>query len=160
MLSLSTTFYTKIPLWAIFYPFTVAHFILQSIVYTLLYTITGLCIRSSDQLQYAQLPVTIILFLSYGVGYYALIQPASILSIVAMYVPFTLPFVVSSEALSKNCNLTEIIVCCFIVTFFSMICNYFIIHVFIPHNRMGEGIFLKTQRPKLPMATPHRAGCH
>ena len=33
MLSLSTPFYTKIPLWAIFYPFTVAHFILQSIVY-------------------------------------------------------------------------------------------------------------------------------
>lgn len=103
-------------------------------LYTLIYTMVGMTITEAEQLQYAQLPATIVLFIAYGVGFYSCFSPDSIVSQIAFFIPVFTPFVAPSVILGQSVTGTLLGLSAVINIVFIITCNLVIMIYFVPYK--------------------------
>jgi len=103
-------------------------------IYMLLYAIVGVCITNQQQMQFAQLPVTIILIAGFVMAYVCLNNPELVISKIMNYVPFVAPFIVGSEILNGTITSVQLIISGLIIILYIAICNYFVVKVLIPRK--------------------------
>ncbi len=76
-------------------------------LYTTLYAMIGLLVTNSAQLQFAQLPVTLILIISFTTVMASLTSPHTTLTHVLAYIPFTSPFIEAGRVITHDASTTE-----------------------------------------------------
>lgn len=101
-------------------------------IYMLLYAMIGVCITNQQQMQFAQLPVTLVLIVAFVTAYVCLNNTDFVISKVMNYVPFVAPFVVGSGILNGALSAIQIIASGAIMVLQIVLCNYFIVKVLIP----------------------------
>lgn len=101
------------------------------IVYTLLYAVVGMFVHDQQQLQFAQLPVTVVLIITFVSTYFAILHPNTFISKVGVFIPFISPFMFMDKVLN---GFTQIELWGFVITeiMFLILCNFVITRIFIP----------------------------
>lgn len=101
------------------------------IIYTLLYAVVGMFVQDQQQLQFAQLPVTLVLIITFVSTYFAILHPNTVISNVGVYIPLMSPFIFVDKVLN---GFTQIELWGFIGTeiLFLLLCNFVIMRIFIP----------------------------
>ncbi|HFE9852553.1 TPA: ABC transporter permease [Enterococcus faecalis] len=101
------------------------------VVYTLMYAVVGMLVQDQQQLQFAQLPVTLILIISFVSTYFSILHPNTIISSIGVYIPIMAPFLFVDKILN---GFTQMEFIGFIGTemIFLILCNFLIMRVFIP----------------------------
>ena len=106
--------------------------LLGIIIYTLLYAIVGIFVNDQQEMQFAQLPVTVILVVAFVIAYMTIPNPGSVLSKICIYIPFTAPFLMGNAILNNTVSMFTIVISGISIIGFIFLCNYLIIRIFIP----------------------------
>lgn len=101
-------------------------------IYMLLYAIVGVCITNQQQMQFAQLPVTIILIAAFVTSYVCLNNPDLAITKVMNYVPVVAPFIMGNGILNGTVSGGQLAAAAVLILLLIAGCNYFIIRVLIP----------------------------
>lgn len=83
---------------------------LGCLLYTLLYSISGIFVTSISQIQFAQLPVSIILMLSTFLGIYGVYDQSSIAYRISIYIPMISPFTIPIGILNNQISINNLII--------------------------------------------------
>lgn len=103
-------------------------------IYMLLYAMVGVCITNQQQMQFAQLPVTVVLIAAFASAYVCLNNPQLGISKVMGYVPFVAPFIAGSGILNGTLSAVQLTVSGLAIVLQIIICNCFIVKVLIPRK--------------------------
>ena len=106
--------------------------IVAIMIYMLLYGMVGVCITNQQQMQFAQLPVTVVLIAAFVTAYVCLNNSELLITKVMKYVPFVAPFIMGSEILSGTVSIFQIIVSGVLIVLEIAVSNYFIVKILIP----------------------------
>lgn len=106
---------------------------LGCLLYTLLYSISGILVTSIPQIQFAQLPVSILLMISTFLGIYG-IYDQNIIYKVSLYIPLVSPFTVPVAILNNQITVVGIASSSFIFIFIIIIISIVINKKILPGN--------------------------
>lgn len=106
--------------------------IVAIMIYMLLYGMVGVCITNQHQMQFAQLPVTVVLIAAFVTAYVCLNNTGSLITKVMKYVPFVAPFIMGSEILNGTVSIFQIVISGLIIMLEIILSNYFIVKILIP----------------------------
>lgn len=101
------------------------------IIYTLMYAVVGMLVQDQQQLQFAQLPVTVLLIIAFVSTYFAILHPNTIISNVGVYIPLMSPFIFVDKILNGFKQI-ELLGFLGTETIFLLLCNFVIMRIFIP----------------------------
>lgn len=85
----------------------VLYAVLGVILYTTCYAMVGLMVNEAGQLQFAQLPVTMVLIVSFCLVVATMSSPDGVLAHVLAYIPFTSPFLEAGRIINHTASVEE-----------------------------------------------------
>lgn len=103
-------------------------------IYMLLYAMVGVCITNQQQMQFAQLPVSIVLIAAFVASYVCLNNPELMITKVMNYVPLVAPFIIGNGILSGTVSVGQLATVGVLILLLIIVCNYFIIRILIPRK--------------------------
>lgn len=98
------------------------------VIYTSIYIIIGLFIHSTEQIQFAQFPVVILLISALLMAVFANDKPDSVIANIGLYIPVFTPFLLPLKIINEQYEMIMIIL--IINLIFIICCNLFIIFLF------------------------------
>lgn len=121
------------------------------LIYTLLYAIVGILITDEAQLQFAQLPVSLVLLGSFIASFLGLSDPEGSIAHVAALIPTSAPFVVGTLLLAGVASPLTVAVAALETGLLIAIINVVIVRVLLPRNRRnGSGLSVSVHEQSLP----------